>query len=83
MNKAIHYRWTILGVMTFCQLAFAVTFQSIPPILGILVTTFNISYAQAGGLMSLFSFPRIFFALPSGLLVDRYGSKANCILSIL
>ena len=75
MNVSHSYRWTMLGVMTCCSLAFAITFQSIPPILGILIDTFHISHTQAGALMSLFSLPAIFLALPGGILVDRYGAR--------
>lgn len=75
MNVTNSYRWTILGVMVFCLLAFAIVFQSIPPILGILIDTFRISHAQAGALMSLFSLPAIFLSLPGGVLTDRYGAR--------
>lgn len=75
MNVSNSYRWTMLGVMTLCSLAFGITFQSIPPILGILIDTFHISHTQAGALMSLFSLPAIFLALPGGILVDRYGAR--------
>ena len=69
------YRWTMLGVVAFCMLAKAIIFQSIPPILGILINTFHISHTQAGALMSLYSLPAIFLALPGGILVDRYGAR--------
>ena len=75
MNANLRYRWTILGLIFFCQLAQAISYQGIPPILGILVQSLHISYTQAGGLMSLYSLPRILMALPSGILVDRYGTK--------
>ena len=75
MNLTNNYRWTILGVMTLCILTFAIVVQSIPPILGILIDTFNISHAQAGALMSLFMLPAIFLALPGGVLADRYGAR--------
>jgi predicted MFS family arabinose efflux permease len=75
MNVPSSYRWTMLGVMTVCSLAFGIIFQSIPPILGILIDTFHISHTQAGALMSLFSLPAIFMALPGGILVDRYGAR--------
>jgi len=75
MNVTNSYRWTILGVMVFCLLAFAIVFQSIPPILGILIDTFRISHAQAGALMGLFSLPAIFLSLPGGVLTDRYGAR--------
>jgi MFS family permease len=75
MSSASSYRWTILGVMTFCGVAYAVMFQSIPPILGTLINVLHISHAQAGALMSLFSLPTIFLALLGGVLVDRYGAR--------
>ena len=75
MNAIIHYRWVILGLIIFCQLAQAFSYQSIPPILGILVLSLKLSYVQAGGLMSLYSLPRVFLGIPSGILVDRYGTK--------
>jgi MFS family permease len=75
MNVMNSYRWTMLGVMTVCSLAFGIVFQSVPPILGILIDTFHISHTEAGALMSLFSLPAIFLAFPGGILVDRYGAR--------
>jgi MFS family permease len=75
MSVTSSYRWAILGLMWLCQFAFAVIFQSIPPMLGILIDAFNISHAQAGMLMGLFSLPAIFLSLPGGVLVDRYGAR--------
>lgn len=69
------YRWPILGLVWLCVLAFAILYQSIPPILGLLVSALQISYAQAGGLMGLYSLPRIFLSIPGGALSDRFGSK--------
>lgn len=60
MNVTENYRWNILGLATFCTLTFGVVLQSIPPIVGILVDIFHISYAQAGALMGLFTLPAIF-----------------------
>ena len=77
MDTIIRYRWVILSLIVFCQLAQAILYQVIPPILGTLVTGLGIGYAQAGGLMSLYSLPRFFVALPSGVLVDRYGTRKS------
>jgi len=77
------YRWVILGLLTFCVLVYGIIFQTIPPILPILISTFNISYTQAGALMSLFTLPKIFFSLPGGILIDRYGAKILGIASLL
>jgi MFS family permease len=83
MNVTNGYRWNILGLATFCILTFGIIFQSIPPLIGILVDVLNISYAKAGALMSLFTFPSIFLSLPGGMLADRYGSRNVGIASLL
>jgi MFS family permease len=83
MNIKDGYRWVILGLLTFCVVIYGIIFQSIPPILTILIHTFNISYTQAGALMSLFTLPKIFFSLPGGILIDRYGAKILGIASLL
>ncbi len=69
------YRWSILGVAWFCIFTFAILYQSIPPILGMLVDVLDITHSQAGGLMSLFALPAVFLSIPGGLLADRYGAR--------
>jgi len=66
-----------------CQLAFALVFQSIPPILRLIVSEMNISHAQAGLLMSLFASPGIFIAIPAGILSDRVGLRKLGLVSLL
>lgn len=83
MNITENYRWKILGLASFCLLAFAIIFQTIPPILRILVDALEISYAQAGALMGLFSLPSLFLSLPGGLLIDRLGPKRVGATSII
>ncbi len=75
MNANNGYRWNILGLATFCILTFGIIFQSIPPLIGILVDVLNVSYARAGALMGLFTFASIFLSLPGGMLADRYGAR--------
>ena len=75
MKKTDTYRWTILGLATFCILTFGVVFQSIPPLIGILVEVLDVSYAGAGALMGLVIFPGIFLSIPGGMLTDRFGPR--------
>jgi len=75
VNSGSGYRWTILGLAWFCIFTFAILYQSIPPILGLLVDNLGITHSQAGGLMSLFALPAIFLSIPGGLLADRYGAR--------
>jgi MFS family permease len=75
MKTTNAYRWTILGLGTFCILTYGVIFQSIPPLIGILVEILNVSYARAGALMGLFILPAIFLSIPGGMLTDRFGPR--------
>ncbi len=68
------YRWVILVMVYICMLVFAFTLQFLPPILPIIIANFNLSHAQAGLLMSLFTLPSIFLAILAGLLSDRWGT---------
>jgi predicted MFS family arabinose efflux permease len=74
-------RWVILGVAYLCSLAFAITMQSVPPILSLVMAEFKLSYAQGGLLMSFFALPGIVISIPAGMLADRYGQKTIGIIS--
>jgi predicted MFS family arabinose efflux permease len=74
-------RWVILGVATLSCLAFAVTMQSVPPILSLVMADFRLTYAQGGLLMSLFALPGIAVSIPAGMLADRYGQKTIAIIA--
>jgi MFS family permease len=68
-------RWVILGIVYQSILAFTLIFQSIPPILPLILSELHLTYAQSGLLMSLFALPGIFVSLLGGFLTDRYGMK--------
>jgi MFS family permease len=53
---------------------FAFTLQSLPPVLPLIIKELNLTHAQAGLLMSLFTFPSIFLAILAGILSDRLGA---------
>jgi MFS family permease len=74
-KKSETYRWIILVVVYLSILAFTFIFQSIPPILPLIISELHINYAQSGLLMSLFALPGIFLSLPGGFLSDRYDVK--------
>lgn len=70
--------------MTYvCMFSFAMVFQSIPPLLSIIIPEFGFSDAQAGLLMSLFALPGILIALPSGIISDRFGMKKTGMISLI
>jgi MFS family permease len=69
------FRWRILVAAAFGFFIYAVIIFNIPPILGILIDTLNISHTEAGFLMSVAVFPSILLSFPCGLLVDKYGTR--------
>ncbi len=75
LSKTESYRWVILVIVYLSILAFALIFQSIPPILPFIQTELHLTYTQSGLLMSLFSLPGIFVSLLGGFLSDRYGIR--------
>ncbi|MFC2014174.1 CynX/NimT family MFS transporter [Chloroflexota bacterium] len=74
-------RWVILSVIYFCHLSFSITLQSVPPVLPLIMAELNLSYSQAGLLMSLMSLPGIVISIPAGMLADRYGQKTIGVVS--
>ena len=76
-------RWAILAQLYLCMFSYAVVFQSIPPVMSLIISHFHLSHHQAGLLMSLFALPGVFVSLPAGMLADRYGVKPVGVLSML
>lgn len=76
MEKADNYRWVILCIVYLSILAFTLIFQSIPPILPLIISELHLTYAQSGLLMSLFALPGIFVSVLGGFLADRSKMRA-------
>ena len=76
-------RWAVLVQMCLCMLASVVAFQGIPPVLSLILKEFHLSHHQGGMLMSMFALPAIILSLPTGLLVDRYGTKPVATAALL
>jgi MFS family permease len=67
-------RWAMLLVVFFTRTSLGFQFQSIAALTPFLLAAFDLSYAQVGLLMGLFMLPGVVFALPGGLLGQRFGS---------
>jgi predicted MFS family arabinose efflux permease len=74
-EKVEGYRWVILTIVYLSILAFTFILQSIPPILPLIISELQLTYAQSGLLMSLFALPGLFISLPGGFLSDRYPMR--------
>ncbi len=82
-DKPARQRWVILGVVYLCFLALAITLQSVPPVLSLIMADLQLSHVQGGLLMSLFALPGIIVSIPAGTLADRYSQKAIGIVSFI
>lgn len=58
-----------------CNLTFAITLQSVPPVLGLVMAELGLSHTQGGLLMSLYALPGVIISIPAGMLADRYGQR--------
>ena len=76
-------RWAVLVQMCLSMVASVVAFQGIPPVLVLILKEFHLSHHQGGMLMSMFALPAIILSLPTGLLVDRYGTKSVAAAALL
>lgn len=76
-------RWTVLVLIFLLMIAFGLVFQSVPPILTMMITSLGLTHAQAGALMSLFALPGIFVSLPGGILATAYGAKKVTVASLV
>jgi len=74
-KKIKSYRWVILCIVYLSILAFALTLQSIPPVLPLIISELHITYAQSGLLMGFFALPGLFVSLLGGFLSDRYRMR--------
>jgi predicted MFS family arabinose efflux permease len=77
------FRWKAMFYIYLFMLVFAVTFQSIPPLLGFLVHSLEISHTQAGALVSLFGLPGILISIPGGIFADVYGPKRVGVIALV
>ena len=76
----------ILVIVFLSILAFALIFQSIPPILPLIISELHLTYAQSGLLMSLFALPGVFISLLGGFLSDHYKMRplgTSCFLLMI
>ncbi len=80
MNKT--FPWQELLFICAFMLVFAVVFQSLPPLFTFMISSLDITHAQAGALMSLFALPGILISIPGGILADAYGAKRVGIVAL-
>ena len=79
----VYSRWLILGVLFFARTAMACQFQTVGSTAPFLIGSFAIDYTRLGTLIGLYMLPGIFFALPGGMLGQRFGAKRLVLAGLL
>ena len=82
-NVTDNYRWTILLLSYLCVMLFAFSFQSVPPLVDLIIDELGFSFTEIGLLMSFFALPGIFLTIPAGMSSDRYGILPIAVISII
>ena len=72
-----------VGLITFSHGINEFYSVALPPVIPLLVADLNITYAQAGGLLTVFYVMYSLFQIPAGRLADRVGQKRLLTLGMI
>jgi MFS family permease len=78
----ISYAWVILAVVYFASIVAPFIQFKIPPIMPFLMKEFGINLTQAGMLMSVVALLGLLLALPTSILLHRFGAKITLMVSL-
>ncbi len=79
--RSARLAWLVLAVLLLFSIAAPLSQFKVPPILPIVMQSFNISIGQAGLLMSLYAVTGVILALPAGLIFHKVGSRLTAVLA--
>jgi predicted MFS family arabinose efflux permease len=75
-------RWLILAIVFVTRTSMGFQFQSVASVAPPLMRDLDLSYAQLGWLIGVFMLPGAVFALPGGLLGQRFGDRRVVVASL-
>lgn len=81
-STIVPYAWIILAVVYFASVVAPFNQFKIPPIMPVLMQTFQIDLTQAGLLMSIIAMLGLVLALPTGVILQRFGTKATLLIAL-
>ncbi|MDR1677642.1 MAG: MFS transporter [Deltaproteobacteria bacterium] len=73
--KTSAYAWVILALIYFSSMAAPLNQFKVPPVMGLLISSYGLTLAVAGLLMGIFALIGVILALPSGFIMGRIGVK--------
>jgi predicted MFS family arabinose efflux permease len=82
-EKSPRYQWVVLIVTLLVFVAYAFSFQIIPPLIPSILSEFGISNTEAGLLMSIVLVPGLIFSILISLAIGKLGVKKIILFSLL
>jgi MFS family permease len=76
------YAWVILAVVYFASVVSPFNQFKIPPLMPVLLQTFQIDLTQAGLLMSSIAMIGLLLALPTGIILQRLGPRITLLIAL-
>jgi predicted MFS family arabinose efflux permease len=76
------YAWVILAVVYFASVVAPFNQFKIPPVMPVLMQSFQIDLTQAGLLMSIIAMLGLVLALPTGIILQRLGTKTTLLIAL-
>ncbi|MCW4018336.1 MAG: MFS transporter [Candidatus Bathyarchaeota archaeon] len=83
VTSASRYKWVVLFAALLSCDTYYFAFQSLPPLINEIQSVFAIDHATAGLLMSIVVVPGVIMALPTGMIVSKYGFRRIGFLALL
>lgn len=80
--KVPQYAWVILLVAYLASVMAPLNQNKVPPLMPILIDTFQINLSQAGLLMSVFGVTGFILALPAGFILQKWGLKLTGLVAL-
>jgi MFS family permease len=78
----LSYAWVILIVVYVASIVAAFNQFKIPPLMPVLMKAYQIDLTQAGFLMAVIAIIGLVLALPTGMILQRLGSKATILIAL-
>src|SRR5216110_1263468 len=75
-------RWVALAIVFVTRTSMGYQFQSVASVGPLLVPELGLTWTQLGTLIGLYMLPGAFFALPGGMLGQRFGERRTVVASL-
>jgi len=75
--------WSVIFGLWLIYFCFGYAVSSIAPIVPYITNDLNISYKKMGLILGAWQFIYIFFALPAGFILDKYGLRISIFIAAL